>query len=70
MNCLNDMRRYETAWTGLRFFDLKRLGIPYTHVYGPEAAKYELRAHDTRLAIELPQEVLLAGLESSRPGQS
>ena len=67
MNCINDMRRYETAWTGLRFFDLKRFGIPYSHVYGPEATKYDLRAHDSRLAIELPQEVLLAGLESSRP---
>ena len=67
MNCLNDMRRYETAWTGLRFFDLKRFGIPYSHVYSPDAVKYELRAHDSRLAIELPEEVLLAGLESSRP---
>ena len=70
MNCINDMRRYETAWTGLRFFDLKRFGIPYSHVYGPEATKYDLRAHDSRLAIELPQEVLLAGLESSRPLES
>lgn len=67
MNCLNDMRRYETAWTGLRFFDLKRFGIPYSHVYSPDAIKYEVKAHDSRLAIELPEEVLLAGLESSRP---
>lgn len=67
MNCINDFRRYETAWTGLRFFDLKRLGIPYSHVFGPENITYTLRAHDPRLAIELPQEVLLAGLEESQP---
>lgn len=36
-NCLNDMRRYETAWTGLRFFDLKRWGLPITHVYDADA---------------------------------
>ena len=70
MNAINDMRRYETAWTGLRFFDLKRLGISYTHVYGPDAVKYEIKAHDRRLAIELPQEVLLSGLENSHPAVS
>ena len=70
MNIINDMRRYETAWTGLRFFDLKRLGIPYSHTYGPSAVLFEIGAHDSRLAIELPEEVLLSGLESSRPSVS
>lgn len=70
MNCINDFRRYETAWTGLRFFDLKRLGITYSHVYGPSAVKYELKAHDPRLAIELPEEVLISGLQSSRPADA
>ena len=66
MNIINEMRRYDTAWTGLRFFDIKRLGIPFVRTYGPGAIKYELTAHDSRLAIELPSEVLLSGLESSR----
>ncbi len=66
MNCLNDMRRYETAWTGLRFFDLKRLGIPFTHTYSTEAIKYEITAHDSRLAIEIPQDALVSGLPSSK----
>ena len=69
MNCLNDMRRFETAYTGLRFFDLKRFGIEYTHVYGVdgEGIDYFLGATDPRRAIEAPQEVLAAGLEPSQP---
>jgi hypothetical protein len=69
MNCLNDMRRFETAYTGLRFFDVKRFGIEYTHVYGVdgEGIDYFLGATDPRRAIEAPQEVLAAGLEPSQP---
>ncbi|MBR1719821.1 MAG: RagB/SusD family nutrient uptake outer membrane protein [Phocaeicola sp.] len=69
MNCLNDMRRFETAYTGLRFFDLKRFGIEYTHVYGVdgEGVDYFLGSTDPRRAIEAPQEVLAAGLEPSQP---
>lgn len=67
MNIINEMRRYDTAWTGLRFFDLKRLGIPYSHVCGKDGEVISIQAHDSRLAIELPSEVLLSGLETSRP---
>lgn len=67
MNCINDMRRYETAWMGLRFFDLKRFGIEIVHTFGPDAIEYKLTWNDPRRAIELPQEVLLAGLDSSQP---
>ena len=70
MNILNDMRRYETAWTGLRFFDLKRFGVPYSHTCGKDGEVLNIVAHDTRLAIELPSEVLLSGLETSRPQTS
>lgn len=67
MNCLNDMRRYDTAYSGLRFFDLKRFGIEYSHVYSIDAIEYKLTWNDPRRAIEVPQEVLAAGLPSSRP---
>lgn len=66
MNAINDMRRYETAYTGLRFFDLKRWGMEYSHEYGPENVKYEMKWNDPRRAIEIPQEVLAAGMTSSR----
>lgn len=66
MNAINDMRRYETAYTGLRFFDLKRWGMEYSHEYGPDNVKYEMKWNDPRRAIEVPQEVLAAGMTSSQ----
>lgn len=66
-NCLNDMRRYETAWTGLRFFDLKRWGLPITHVYDADAKSVTLKCGDPRLALEVPQAAIAAGLEASQP---
>lgn len=67
MNCINDMRRYETAYTGLRFFDLKRFGIEYSHHYSIDDIEYKLTWNDPRRAIEVPQEVIAAGMEASQP---
>lgn len=66
MNCLNDMRRYETAWTGLRFFDLKRWGLPITHSYDATGTTVTLQYNDARRAIEIPQEVIAAGVKPSQ----
>lgn len=66
MNCLNDMRRYETMWDGMRFFDLKRWGIKYSHIIGPQSKKIELDWDDARRAVEAPLEARTAGMESSR----
>ncbi len=67
MNCLNDFRRFETWLEGWRFFDLKRYGIEYSHFVGQENTEYFLSWNDPRRAIEIPQEVIAAGLASSRP---
>ncbi len=67
MNCLNDFRRFETWLEGWRFFDLKRYGIEYSHFVGVDNVEYKLTWDDPRRAIEIPQEVIAAGLESSRP---
>lgn len=67
MNCLNDMRRYYTAWTGLRFFDVKRWGYEYEHHYGPDDEVFKLEWNSPNRAIEVPQEVMGAGMETSRP---
>lgn len=67
MNAINDMRRYETNWEGLRFFDLKRWGVEYSHFYSVDNIEYKLTWNDPRRAIEIPQEVMAAGLEPSRP---
>lgn len=66
MNCINDYRRFETSYEGLRFFDLKRYGIEYSHFVGYENTEYHLTWDDPRRALEVPQEVIAAGLEPSQ----
>lgn len=66
-NCLNDFRRYETVFEGNRFFDLKRYGIEYSHIYGKNEEKFTLTWNDPRRAIEIPQKALSVGLPTSRP---
>ena len=54
------MRRLDTLFQGLRFYDLKRYGIEYTHeVSGSEGITF--KAGDLRGAIQLPQDVIKAG---------
>lgn len=67
MNCINDFRRMETVTEGFRLFDLKRWGIEYKHVIGLEQTEYKMAWNDPRRAFELPVDVMLAGLASSRP---
>lgn len=67
MNAVNDMRRFETVLEGTRFFDLKRYGMEYSHFIGPDKKEYKLTWNDVRRALEIPQEALQAGLESSHP---
>lgn len=69
MNCLNDFRRFETCNEGLRFFDLKRWGVVWSHIVGNQSTEYILRGDDTRRAIEVPWEALSAGMERSRDSE-
>lgn len=71
MNAINDYRRFENAYEGTRFFDVKRWGIEYTHRIGHSSrTQYEdirLTWNDPRRALEIPQEVIAAGHPASRP---
>ena len=74
MNCLNEFRRIETCWDGLRFWDLKRWGIEYSHSYWDyekegtdKTVTIHLAWNDPRRAIEVPQSSIEAGLQPSRP---
>ena len=58
MNCLNDLRRFETSMDGLRFFDLKRWGMEYSHVAGSDATELRLTSTDPRRAIAVPWEAI------------
>jgi hypothetical protein len=67
MNCLNEFRRFETMFEGLRFFDLKRWGVEWEHQVGVTSEVLKLSGKDPRRAIEVPWEVISAGMQSSRP---
>ena len=72
MNCVNYWRRFETNFTGKRFFDLKRWGMEYYHVYGDNTStgvKNDticMRWNDPRRALEIPQDAIAAGMEPSQ----
>lgn len=58
------MRRLETWGEGLRFIDIKRYGIEFTHFVGSEDPII-FHAADKRGAIQLPSDVINAGLEAN-----
>jgi hypothetical protein len=66
MNCLNDFRRFENSFEGMRYFDLKRWGLEWTHYQGNEKTPYTMAGIDVRRAMEAPWEALANGAGSSR----
>ena len=77
MNCVNYWRRFETNFTGMRFFDLKRWGMEYYHVYGNNTSTgvvndtIRMVWNDPRRALEIPQDAIAAGMEpSQKPKQA
>ena len=79
MNAVNEFRRFERIFEGDRFFDLKRWGIEYSHVFGnynhafegegsdQDEITYTMKWNDPRRALEVPQDAIQAGLTPSRP---
>ena len=66
IHCVLHFRRIETMFDGYRWFDLKRYGIEIEHnIAGSGATK--LVYNDARRAIQIPQEVISAGIEPN-PG--
>lgn len=69
LQCALHFRRIETIDDGLRFFDLKRYGITFSHSVG--RGRYDdiitLERGDERLALQIPTDVLSAGFEPNRP---
>ena len=64
IDCALHFRRLETIHTGLRWHDLKRYGIEIEHRQGTDPAR-KLVWNDDRRAIQLPQEVILAGMSAN-----
>ena len=62
LNCVQHFRRMQNAHLGQRWFDIKRYGFSITHYMGKDEV-YTLEVLDPRYAIQIPAEVIGAGLE-------
>jgi hypothetical protein len=62
IDCVLHFRRLERMLEGRRWFDLKRYGIEITHVIGKASRTVTLTYDDDRRAIQIPQDVVGAGL--------
>ena len=69
VNLILHMRRLETMYQGLRFIDLKRYGIAFSHVLvGEEQSVFNSESTnwtDLRGAVQLPADVIKAGLPAN-----
>lgn len=61
---LPQMRRLETWWQGLRFLDIKRYGIEFSHNL-VDMDPLAFTAGDLRGALQLPADAIVAGLEAN-----
>ena len=64
VHCALHFRRIEGLHDGLRWHDIKRYGIEIEHLQGKDPARV-LVWNDDRRAIQLPQEVLMAGMTAN-----
>jgi len=64
IDCVLHFRRIETVFDGLRWFDLKRYGIEISHAIGKSRVE-TLTWDDDRRALQIPQEVIAAGMEAN-----
>ena len=69
LQCVQHFRRIEFMFRGMRWFDIKRYGISYSHTIGKDALVVTLNPNiaagelDKRLALQIPNEVIAAGIE-------
>ena len=61
IDCVLHFRRLETIFDGMRWFDIKRFGIEITHKIGKDRVE-NLPWNDPRRAIQIPNEVISAGM--------
>ena len=64
VHCALHFRRIEGLHDGLRWHDIKRYGIEIEHLQGKDLAR-KLVWNDDRRAIQLPQEVIMAGMTAN-----
>jgi hypothetical protein len=62
LDCILHFRRLETIFDGMRWFDIKRYGIEITRKIGKNRVE-TLTWDDPRRALQIPQEVIQAGMD-------
>jgi len=65
IDCVLHFRRLERILEGHRWFDIKRYGIEVSRKVGREQKQITLPYDDDRRAIQIPMDVIGAGLESN-----
>jgi len=65
VDCVLHFRRLDKIFEGTRWFDIKRYGIELEHVIGHGATHVKLTYDDDRRAIQIPSDVIGAGVESN-----
>lgn len=68
LQCIQHFRRIEMIHTGMRWFDIKRLGLEFDRRIGKDETDH-LGIFDERKAVQIPAEIVAAGLQANpRPG--
>lgn len=63
LQCIQHFRRIETLYDGLRWYDIRRLGLEITHKYSRYNEILTLKWDDPRKALQIPPDVLSAGFK-------
>ncbi|MDE7350319.1 MAG: RagB/SusD family nutrient uptake outer membrane protein [Muribaculaceae bacterium] len=62
LQCIQHFRRIEMIHTGMRWFDIKRLGLEYDRKIGKDEVDH-LGIFDERKAVQIPSEIIAAGMQ-------
>lgn len=64
LQCIQHFRRIEMLHTGMRWFDIKRLGLEFDRKIGKDGLDH-LGIFDERKAIQIPAEIVAAGMQAN-----
>ena len=62
LQCIQHFRRIEMLHTGMRWFDIKRLGLEFDRKIGKDGSDH-LGIFDERKAVQIPAEIIAAGMQ-------
>lgn len=68
LQCIQHFRRIEMLHTGMRWFDIKRLGLEFDRKIGKDGIDH-LGIFDERKAIQIPAEIQAAGMQMNPRGE-